>query len=55
MNIMTNNEMYNVTGGAAITSSMINAITKAVGTIYKIGQSVGSSLRRVIGGNFCSL
>lgn len=48
-------EMYDINGGATITSSMINAITKAVGTLYKIGQSVGSSIRRVISGKVCSL
>ena len=55
MKVLNNNEMYNIVGGAAIGSSLINAITKAVNTIYTIGQSIGSSLRRVVSGSYCSL
>lgn len=48
-------EMFYVIGGATIGYSLINAVTKAVTTIYTIGQSIGSSLRRVINGQYCSL
>lgn len=48
-------EMFNVIGGATIGYSLINAITKAVQTVYSIGQSIGSSLRRVVNGKYCSL
>ena len=47
-------EMFNVIGGA-VGYSLINAITKAVQTVYSIGQSIGSSLRRVVSGQYCSL
>ena len=55
MSRLNNNDMYNVVGGASIGSSLINAINKAVNTIYTIGQSIGSSLRRVVNGKYCSL
>ncbi len=45
-------EMYLVEGGA-ITSSFINAITKTATFIYNLGQSVGSSIRRLWGGKYC--
>lgn len=41
--------------GGAITSAMLNAITKAVNTIYEFGVQVGSSLRRLIKGKYCSI
>ena len=52
---ITDSEMVNVIGGATIGYSLINAITKAVQTVYSIGQSIGSSLRRVVNGQYCSL
>ena len=47
-------EMKNVTGGA-ITSAMLNAITKAVNTIYELGRQTGSAVRRLINGKYCSI
>ena len=47
-------EMRNITGGA-ITSAMINAISKAVNTIYELGRQTGSALRRIISGKYCSI
>ena len=55
MNKLDNKAMFNVIGGASIGYSLINAITKAVQTVYSIGQSIGSSLRRVVNGKYCSL
>lgn len=52
---INDNEMLNIIGGASIGYSLINAITKAVNTVYSIGQSIGSSLRRVMSGKYCSL
>lgn len=49
---LTNKEMYNVNGGA-ITSAFINAINKLIGTIFDIGRSTGSSIRRISKGKNC--
>lgn len=45
-------ELEKISGGA-IASSMINAITKAVNTIYTLGKQVGSSFRRVVSKTYC--
>ena len=45
-------EMTNISGGD-ITSSLINAVTNAASTIYEFGKQFGSSLRRIIEGNYC--
>ena len=40
-------EMLKIEGGG-ITSSMINALTKAVTGLYDLGKGFGSALRRAI-------
>jgi hypothetical protein len=52
MNYLTTEELVTVRGGA-ISSSMINAVTKAVSTLFSLGQAVGSALRRNITRNYC--
>ena len=47
-------EMLKVDGGA-ITSAMINAISKAVNTLYELGRQTGSALRRIIKNKYCAL
>ena len=49
---LTNKEMYDISGGG-ITSSMINAISKAATTVYGFGKSFGSSIRRIFSGSYC--
>jgi len=46
-------EMYSVNGGGSITSSMLNAISKAVLAIYELGKSTGSSIRRIVSKTLC--
>ena len=47
-------EMQSVIGGA-IASSMINAITKAVNTVYNLGKQVGSGFRRIVKNQYCPI
>ena len=47
-------EMRTVSGGA-ITSAMLNAITKAVNAIYELGKQTGSAVRRLISGKYCPI
>lgn len=48
-------KMYEIDGGTSITSSWINAISKAVNTLYELGKQTGSALRRIIKGSYCSV
>ena len=50
--VLKNNELIKVQGGA-LTSSILNALTKAMTTILKIGQTIGSVIRRSITRTFC--
>ena len=45
-------QLKNINGGA-ITSSMLNAISKAVNTIYELGRQTGSALRRLVKNSYC--
>ena len=49
---LTNQELMVITGGG-ITTAMINAITKAMTTIIKIGQTIGSVIRRTVTNTYC--
>lgn len=56
MNILEEKELQNINGGAVNWSgTFINAITSAGKFIYNVGQALGSSLRRIVGGNYCQL
>lgn len=54
MRVVNNVEMIKVSGGG-ISSQLLNAISKAVSTIYSFGQGVGSAIRRVTSGVFCPI
>lgn len=47
-------EMLKIDGGA-FTSAMLNAITKAVNTLYELGRQTGSALKRIIKKTHCPL
>lgn len=54
MNKITNDEeLMCIIGGFNWTGTVINAITSAGKFIYSVGQSLGSSLRRIGSKNLC--
>lgn len=46
-------ETKQITGGAVSYTSAINAVIKAITTLFSVGQAVGSALRRVTSGSYC--
>jgi len=52
---LNNEKMKQVEGGASITSAMINAISKAVNTLYELGKQTGSAIRRLVGNSYCPI
>jgi len=50
---MNNQELKDIYGGASFTSSALNAIVKAITSIYDIGRRIGSALVRYRTGNVC--
>ena len=49
---LKNEEMEIIVGGG-ITSSMVNAISKIVTTVYDLGRSTGSAIRRFVTKSYC--
>jgi len=47
-------EMKNISGGG-LTSTMLNAITKAINTIYELGRQTGSAVKRLIKKSHCPI
>ena len=47
-------EMLQIDGGA-VTPTMINAISKAINTLYELGRATGSAIRRLVKGTYCPL
>lgn len=54
MNKLSKNELILVTGGA-LSSQLINSISKIANTIYDLGKALGSSVRRIIDGSLCQI
>lgn len=55
MSELCEKEMYEINGGATISGTLLNAITTAGKFIYSLGQALGSSIRRIAGGGYCSV
>lgn len=48
-------EMQQIEGGTTTSyTSAINAIIKAITTLFSVGQAVGSAIRRTNSGSYCS-
>ena len=48
-------ELLNISGGASISASWLNAMSRAVTTLMDLGKSLGTSIRRSISGKICSV
>lgn len=51
---LDDNKMKQIAGGA-ITSAMINAISKAINTLYELGKATGSAIRRIVKNSYCKV
>lgn len=45
--------MLNVTGGASISGSILNSISRLISTVLEIGRTVGSSVRMIVSKKKC--
>ena len=50
---MNKQELTEIYGGGSFSSSALNAIIKAITSIYEIGRRIGSALTRYKNGNLC--
>ena len=52
--VLSKNELATINGGG-LSATLLNALSRAVSTIFSIGVQIGSSLRRLISGKACSI
>lgn len=52
---LTKQELKNIKGGAGFSAALMNALLKGVQTVMDAGRYLGSSIRRLVGGNRCPL
>lgn len=52
---MEKNELLQIVGGVSITGTFISSIYKAGNLIFEMGRSLGSAIRRAVGGQMCSI
>ena len=53
--VQLDNETMKKIYGGAITSAMLNAISKAINTLYELGKQTGSAIRRLIKNSYCKI
>jgi len=52
---MDKNELLQIVGGASITGTLLSSIYKVGTLVFDIGRSLGSAIRRAIGGSMCPI
>lgn len=51
--LLSKEESYLVCGGASVSGSLLNAVSRLVKTIYDIGYALGSAIKRVTSKKYC--
>lgn len=52
---LSNKELYEINGGLTVSASLFSSMSSLLSTVFEIGQTVGSSISRVISGSTCSV
>ena len=52
---MKKEELLQIVGGASITGTLLSSIYKVGNMIFEVGRSLGSAIRRAIGGKMCPI
>ena len=56
MRELDSKELLNIDGGANwLSASFLNAASRALSTLYDLGRSLGTAIRRTINGSVCPL
>lgn len=56
MRKLEDKEMINISGGSSyFSATLVSALTRAGTTIFEIGRSLGSTVRRIFEKDMCSL
>jgi len=55
MKELSNKELLTIAGGASLSASFFNALSRTVETVLEVGRSLGSAIRRLFNGSYCSV
>ena len=56
MKNLNKNELLEVSGGAStVSGALITSIIKGINSIFDLGKSLGTAIRRIMGNNICPL
>ncbi len=53
MNYLTENELLYVKGGASLTGTFLNAVTRMFSVLLEVGRSIGSAIIRHYKKDYC--
>ena len=51
---MTDKELNDIIGGASISASMLNAISRGIESLYNLGRAFGTAINMLIKGKRCN-
>jgi len=52
--MLSNDELINIKGGA-FSSTLLNSVSRLIETLLKLGQTVGTAIRRSVSKKYCKL
>lgn len=52
---MEKKELLQIVGGVSITGTLLNSLYKVGNALFEIGRSLGSAIRRIVGGSMCPI
>lgn len=52
---MGKEELLQIVGGVSITGNLLSSIYKVGNFVFDVGRSLGSAIRRAIGGSMCPI
>ena len=52
---INNNELSEIYGGLSLSATLFSSVSSLLGRVFSIGQSVGSSIRRISAHKMCPI
>ena len=50
---MTDKELYEISGGASISASLLNSLARGIDTIYNLGRAFGTAIQMIVSRKIC--
>lgn len=50
---ISNQELITISGGISLSGTLINSISRGIGSLLEVGRSLGTAIRRIVSKNLC--